>query len=364
MNFLVNNPLSSAHANAILQSLSRAIIVSNLSELPPSSCRYLIGTHDGSFHCDECLAIGMLATLPQYCDPLSQGQTCIVRTRNAEVLKQCNIVVDVGAIYEPNTLRFDHHQREFTGVQEGFNTKLSSAGLIYRHFGKDIIKSLLSGLSISDDFVDVCYPKVYKGFVEHIDAIDNGIAVADGELRYVVPTTLSARVGRLNALWNEPQSASETNERFRAAMRLTCGEFIEHVLGLATSWWPAREIVLQAMHGRKDLHESGSIMLLRQSCPWKEHLLDLEKEQGIAGQLLYVVFPDSGGSWRVQAVPVESESFECRRPLPASIAGLRDEVLSTKLNLPGCIFVHANGFIGGHKDQEGAVRMAIQALEI
>ena len=306
----------------------------------------------------------MLATLPQYCDPLSQGQTCIVRTRNAEVLKQCNIVVDVGAIYEPNTLRFDHHQREFTGVQEGFNTKLSSAGLIYRHFGKDIIKSLLSGLSISDDFVDVCYPKVYKGFVEHIDAIDNGIAVADGELRYVVPTTLSARVGRLNALWNEPQSASETNERFRAAMRLTCGEFIEHVLGLATSWWPAREIVLQAMHGRKELHESGSIMLLRQSCPWKEHLLDLEKEQGIAGQLLYVVFPDSGGSWRVQAVPVESESFECRRPLPASIAGLRDEVLSTKLNLPGCIFVHANGFIGGHKDQEGAVRMAIQALEI
>jgi uncharacterized UPF0160 family protein len=46
--------------------------------------------------------------------------------------------------------------------------------------------------------VDIFYHKIYKGFVEHVDAIDNGIEVADGPLRYNVSTTMSARVGHLN----------------------------------------------------------------------------------------------------------------------------------------------------------------------
>jgi uncharacterized UPF0160 family protein len=60
------------------------------------------------------------------------------------LLATCHTVVDVGAIYDPNLLRFDHHQREFDGVLEGYSTKLSSAGLIYRHFGKEIIRSILT----------------------------------------------------------------------------------------------------------------------------------------------------------------------------------------------------------------------------
>ncbi len=59
-----------------------------------------------------------------------------------DILATCNIVVDVGAVYDPESFRFDHHQREFNGVLEGYSTKLSSAGLIYRHFGKDIIRSV------------------------------------------------------------------------------------------------------------------------------------------------------------------------------------------------------------------------------
>jgi uncharacterized UPF0160 family protein len=32
--------------------------------------------------------------------------------------------------------------------------------------------------------------------------------------------------------------------------------------------------------------------------------------------------------------------------------------------IPGCIFVHANGFIGGNKTKEGALAMARAALAI
>lgn len=57
----------------------------------------------------------------------------MTRTRDPKVLDECDIVVDVGAIYDAEKLRFDHHQRGFTEVfGHGFDTKLSSAGLIYK----------------------------------------------------------------------------------------------------------------------------------------------------------------------------------------------------------------------------------------
>jgi uncharacterized UPF0160 family protein len=57
-----------------------------------------------------------------------------VRTRDENVLTTCTIVVDVGAKYEPENQRYDHHQRGFEEVfGHGFNTKLSSAGLVYKY---------------------------------------------------------------------------------------------------------------------------------------------------------------------------------------------------------------------------------------
>ena len=90
----------------------RASKIVNKEESIPSGlgAEKLIGTHDGSFHCDEALAVSMLKLLPQYSDAV------VVRTRNPELLAKCGIVVDVGAVYDADTNRFDHHQREFTGT--------------------------------------------------------------------------------------------------------------------------------------------------------------------------------------------------------------------------------------------------------
>ena len=38
----------------------------------------------------------------------------------------------------------------------------------------------------------------------------------------------------------------------------------------------------------------------------------LEEEEGLKGLLKYVVYPDKGGTWRVQAVPTSSGSFNNR----------------------------------------------------
>ena len=55
------------------------------------------------------------------------------RTRDPAILDTCDIVVDVGGVYDEKIQRFDHHQRGFTEVfGHGFGTKLSSAGLVYK----------------------------------------------------------------------------------------------------------------------------------------------------------------------------------------------------------------------------------------
>ena len=64
-----------------------------------------IGTHNGTFHCDEALACFMLKQLPEY------RHADIVRTRNPEELAKCDVVVDVGGVYDPEKHRYDHHQR-------------------------------------------------------------------------------------------------------------------------------------------------------------------------------------------------------------------------------------------------------------
>ena len=86
-------------------------IVSKISEykvitqIPTTNTSPLIGTHDGSFHCDEVLAISILKILPKY------ANSEIVRSRDQNVLSKCQIVCDVGAKYEPENCLFDHHQR-------------------------------------------------------------------------------------------------------------------------------------------------------------------------------------------------------------------------------------------------------------
>ena len=59
--------------------------------------------------------------------------TDLKRTRDPSILDTCDIVVDVGGVYDESKQRFDHHQRGFAEVfGHGFNTKLSSAGLVYK----------------------------------------------------------------------------------------------------------------------------------------------------------------------------------------------------------------------------------------
>ncbi|KAJ3507081.1 hypothetical protein NMY22_g17045 [Coprinellus aureogranulatus] len=325
----------------------------------------VIGTHSGTFHCDEALAAYMLKLTDTYRDAE------LVRSRDPAVLDTCDIVVDVGAVYDPAKNRYDHHQRGFEEVLGlGFNTKLSSAGLVYKHFGHEIIAKKL-GVPVEDSNVSLIYSLLYRDFVEAIDAIDNGIAQysKDIEPKYRNRTDLSSRVARLNPKWNEPFSNAILDERFQVASALTGKEFMEQLEFYTTSWLPARQLVTELVNNsKKTVDPTGKVLLFDKFVPWKEHLFDLEKDASTGieeGAATYIVYPDeSGGNWRVQAVPVSPHSFESRKALPEPWRGVRDDALSQLSGIDGGIFVHASGFIGGNKTKEGALTMAKKALEM
>ena len=135
-------------------------------------------------------------------------------------------------------------------------------------------------------------------------------------------------------------------------------------------WLPARGIVETAIQKAREIDESGEIIHFESGCPWKEHLYDLEKELKIAQPIKYVLYgvssrylQDKDGKYRVQAVGFPG-SFESRKALPAAWRGLRDEQLSEVAGIPGCVFVHASGFIGGSQSYDGAVAMAKKALKL
>lgn len=84
------------------------------------------------------------------------------------------------------------------------------------------------------------------------------------------------------------------------------------LLKAATSWWPAREVVKKSILNRKEADPSGEIFVLEERCSWKDHLYAIEEELGIEGELKFVIFHDMTGSWRVQGIPVQPDSFICR----------------------------------------------------
>ena len=148
-------------------------------------------------------------------------------------------------------------------------------------------------------------------------------------------------------------------------MLLTLGEFTGAVERLLNGWLPARTIVEVALAGRHAVHASGKVLRLPQFCPWKGHLFDLEKEGELCakGDVVYVLYEDGGGKWRIQAVPEAPDSFTSRRALPEKLCGLRDDALSAAAGIEGCIFIHNAGFIGGNATYDGALAMAALALK-
>jgi uncharacterized UPF0160 family protein len=283
-----------------------------------------IATHNGNFHADDVFSIAALKNVfPSF---------NLVRTRDLEVIGQADLVIDVGGIYDPETGRFDHHQRGGAGEREN-GIPYSSFGLVWQKYGLEICGG-------NQDIAN----SVDSGLVSTIDAIDCGYVkgVSEG-------ISLSQSISMFNPTWQE-ESHFDTcfDEAVEFASRI-----LTRFIASASGGISAKAIVAKAIENAED----PRVIVLEQYTPWKRTVHALSEDA------LYMVYPSNSGDWRIQTVPVEPGSFEDRKSLPKPWAGLSNKELQDATNLEDAMFCHNGLFIAGAASFESTMKMATMALE-
>lgn len=246
-----------------------------------------------------------------------------------------------------------------------FYFRLSSAGLIYVHYGERVIQEILQrhkNTTLSKEDVKTIFLKLYKSLIQEIDAIDNGVPMfKDQEPLYRISSCLSSRVKTFNPNWTEEKTDEQRDELFHKACEYVGNEFKDRLFYASLVWLPARTIVENAIKKRLAVHSSGEIIELEKFAPWQEFLYDLEKTHNC--NIKYVLYPNGDNDYRVICVPVVHGSFICRKFLHKEWRGIRDEKLEDISGLKGIKFCHETGFIGGHNTRDGSLKMAEISLE-
>ena len=283
-----------------------------------------IATHNGNFHADDVFSIAALKSIfPSF---------KLIRTRDLELIGKTDIVVDVGGVYDPDTDRFDHHQRGGAGEREN-GIPYSSFGLIWQKYGLEICQGNKEVASAVD-----------AGLVSTIDAIDCGHVkgVSDG-------ISLSQTIGMFNPTWQED---SHFDTCFDEAVDFA-SRVLTRFIASANGGISAKAIVAKAI----DNAEDPRVIVLEKYTPWKRTV------HGLSTEALYMVYPSQTGQWRIQTVPVEPGSFEDRKSLPIQWAGLSDQALKDVTGIDDAMFCHNGLFIAGAESFESTMKMVSIALQ-
>jgi uncharacterized UPF0160 family protein len=277
--------------------------------------RRSFGTHDGSFHADEVTACALLLLFDQI------DRDKIFRSRDAEKLKTCEFVCDVGGIYDVETKRFDHHQSEYKG-------NLSSAGMIWEYLKESVV-------------VDVpTSPYFNDSLILGVDAIDNG-----RDFPKVGHCSFSQVVSNF-----VPPSYDAGARVYEKAF----GEALDFVLGHLKRLL-ARFHYIQSCREEvaKRMAQKGFALIFDEALPWMDSFFDLGGEKHPA---LFVIMP-SGDHWKLRGIPPNNEQkMLVRMALPEEWAGLIDEELKKVSGISGAIFCHKGRFISVWESKEDALK--------
>lgn len=291
-----------------------------------------MAVHNGVFHGDEVFGVALIKGLYPDIE--------VIRTRDEKELATCDLVADVGEG------RYDHHQMEKELREDGI--PYCAFGLLWRDFGKDYVAKKCPHLKVKEQ--ETLAKKVADEFIIQIDAGDNGIALNTFESPV---TTLSQVISSFMPLAHE---ACTVDEAFFEAVQFA-SYYLSRLVIRFGEYYESAYYIEEALK-TQPIHETH-ILELTQSVKWKDLLL----EQDTREEVWFVVFQDIAGSYRIQTVPKQKDSFESRIDLPVSWGAKRDDELSQLTGIEGCVFCHPNLFICGNQTREGALKMAQLAVE-
>ena len=274
-----------------------------------------VATHSGPFHADDVMAWALIRTF-------FDAEAELTRTRDQARIETMDVVFDVGGLYDPSSLRFDHHQQEYTGP-------LSSAGMVLRW------------LESSGRLTAPLARLLREQIVDYVDAVDNGRRMPDAG----VPC-----IAKLVDAYNQGcYTMDDFDAGFRRAGEVAKGMVVGIKLGHEDRLASAAA-VLSAMD---EARAAGrNVIFMDRYHAWKDIYFD---HNGVDHPTDFVLHPGVDGRWRAVAIPPVRGSFAQKRSFPESWAGLGDEELSAATGVAGSLFCHKNRFISVFTTKEAAL---------
>lgn len=273
-------------------------------------------THSGKFHADDVLAWALLRHYHPNRDRLK-----ISRTRDPGLIREADIVFDVGGIYDPSLGRFDHHQNEYQGP-------LSSAGMVLEwletsnHLPKNLVKILNNKL------------------VSYVDDVDNGRV----EENINIPC-----FSTIISIYNSNSSDFSTfDQQFHLAAEMAY-QIIHGIEQQYNQENDAKDSVIKEM--KRSSMDNSALLEFPKHLSWKSTYFDNNGEDHPSQ---FVMYRTMYGKFQVTAIPPEFGSFSQKKSFPIEWAGLRDEELSAVTGVPS-IFCHKNRFIAVFESRQGAI---------
>lgn len=310
-----------------------------------------IASHNGSHHADDVFGVAIMrAIFPD---------ARIVRTRDATLISQADVAIDVGGEWDPERGRYDHHQKDFSGARDN-GVVYASAGLIWADVGEHFIGKIAGHLNTHE--IKAVHRAVDEQLVVYLDMEDTGAQKCAPDF-----FGLSALVATFNLTrWEERCIESQASDK-EHARELVDAERSKRFLEAAD------QVVL--LVARLVMHLAGELAdaaVVRNGEKLAGGRILLLSEPGVSWvatvcaempDVQFVVYPDSSDNqYQVRTVPVEPQSFEARVDLPSAWAGLRGQDLADVTGVPDSVFCHNKLFIAGAVSTVGALRLAELAL--
>lgn len=288
-----------------------------------------IMTHSARFHMDDIFAVATLSLLME-----KEGKEfTLTRTRDMEIVKTADYLVDYGGIYDPSINRFDHHQEGGAGKREN-GIPYASFGLVWKHYG-DVLTSSSAVTS-----------KIDKALVQSIDAGDNGVTFLEVKIEGLQPIDLGFIKSIFYPTWKED---IENLDDIFLNLVTYAKFFLRRVIVSVGDQIEAENLVIKNYN---DSVDKRIVVLDNGRYPWDEVLNGFP-------EVLYVIYQNmTDNTWSAKAVRLNPFGYELRKKFPESWAGKRDLELENVTGVEGAVFCHNNLFLAVNKTKEGAIKMA------
>lgn len=292
-----------------------------------------IVTHSGGFHADDVFGVATLQLL------LAGNEIEVIRTRDPEIIRSGDYVLDVGFVYDESKNRFDHHQEGKAGRREN-EIPYASFGLIWKKFGVNIVGS------------KELAQRVDERLVQPIDAYDNGFPLFTPVHPTAIPFLIQDVLGFFEPAWKESKTHDEAFlEAVAFAQKIIqrCIVFGQEELDVENK---VHEIYDRSVNKKLIVFEEGFII---------DRVL-VALMLGKRAEPLFFVRQHENKTWQVVSVVNPPLFYDNRKLLPKSWAGKRDDELAKITGVPDAFFCHDERFMAVTKTKEGAIKLAELAL--